>query len=608
MAKGGVAGLAAAGGSSVTNSNVSSPTGTEQLSASAMKQTVTQVQQLHTAVQGLQGVWNKVSGVVTQTVVPAFTSAATSVGVQAATAVAGLAGLVPPLSTQFAVLSGTTNATWGAVTGSITGSHRAIEASQAGLQANQTGSWNAITARTVGADNAIAGRHAVLRGQTATNWAGITGAIVASDNAVSARHGLLASQTAGSWASMNTAVGTSVAGQIQAFGSLRQGMTQTSQAIGSLQSFANTQFGLIYGDAARPLHNVLVSPFNAGIIAAWNSVNSQFGLNKHVNPVAVPFATGGAVSGPGGPRSDQVPALLSNGEFVVNAHSAAATRPLLEAINAKRFADGGPVGNGVFAPIVGNAFTKVPGMINQVLAAFPGNLAAIDGGGVATKAMQGAQKALGKLIQSAMAKFGILANGAVVSAAVKAEQAYALSQFGHFGWGAGQMGPLIALWNRESGWNPTIANSSSGAYGIPQALPASKMASAGADWRTNPATQINWGLSYIAGRYHTPAGAWAHENAFGWYGDGLDGGVFTQPTLIGVGEKGPERVDVTPLRGGGEPGTVTLSSASIRELAAELRRAPNLTFEVHGATQDTVSDLVDEAMFKARHVGKSVYT
>lgn len=85
------------------------------------------------------------------------------------------------------------------------------------------------------------------------------------------------------------------------------------------------------------------------------------------------------------------------------------------------------------------------------------------------------------------------------------------------GWGEGEYSCLVALWNRESGWNTYAHNASSGAYGIPQALPGDKMASAGADWATNPATQISWGLSYISGRYGTPCGAWAHSEANGWY-------------------------------------------------------------------------------------------
>jgi hypothetical protein len=76
---------------------------------------------------------------------------------------------------------------------------------------------------------------------------------------------------------------------------------------------------------------------------------------------------------------------------------------------------------------------------------------------------------------------------------------------------------LDKLFKRESGWNHKASNSSSGAYGIPQALPGSKMASAGSDWKTNPATQIKWGLSYIEGRYSTPCGAWNHSESVGWY-------------------------------------------------------------------------------------------
>jgi hypothetical protein len=76
---------------------------------------------------------------------------------------------------------------------------------------------------------------------------------------------------------------------------------------------------------------------------------------------------------------------------------------------------------------------------------------------------------------------------------------------------------LNKLWARESGWNHRASNSSSGAYGIPQALPGGKMESAGADWRTNPATQIKWGLGYIKGRYGTPCKAWQHSEDVGWY-------------------------------------------------------------------------------------------
>lgn len=93
----------------------------------------------------------------------------------------------------------------------------------------------------------------------------------------------------------------------------------------------------------------------------------------------------------------------------------------------------------------------------------------------------------------------------------------ARSMLASYGWGDDQWGCLDSLWMRESGWNHTAMNPSSGAYGIPQSLPGSKMASVGADWQTNPATQIQWGLGYISGRYGTPCGAWAHSESVGWY-------------------------------------------------------------------------------------------
>lgn len=92
-------------------------------------------------------------------------------------------------------------------------------------------------------------------------------------------------------------------------------------------------------------------------------------------------------------------------------------------------------------------------------------------------------------------------------------QAYASSRLGAYGWGSGQMSCLISLWNIESGWRWNAYNASSGAYGIPQSLPGSKMATAGGDWTTSSKTQIEWGLGYIQARYSTPCGAYAFETS-----------------------------------------------------------------------------------------------
>lgn len=85
------------------------------------------------------------------------------------------------------------------------------------------------------------------------------------------------------------------------------------------------------------------------------------------------------------------------------------------------------------------------------------------------------------------------------------------------GWGDGEFQCLDSLWQKESGWSYAASNSGSGAAGIPQALPGSKMSSAGADWATNATTQIRWGLDYIARAYGTPCAAWGHSGSFNWY-------------------------------------------------------------------------------------------
>jgi hypothetical protein len=108
------------------------------------------------------------------------------------------------------------------------------------------------------------------------------------------------------------------------------------------------------------------------------------------------------------------------------------------------------------------------------------------------------------------------------SGTVGTEQRYAAQLLTGYGWGQDQLGPLIALWNRESGWNPYAQNPSSGAAGIPQNIQGWSAYAPG-DW----AGQIRWGLDYIFGRYGSPAAAWGHEMQFGWY----DRGGFLPPGL-----------------------------------------------------------------------------
>jgi hypothetical protein len=105
----------------------------------------------------------------------------------------------------------------------------------------------------------------------------------------------------------------------------------------------------------------------------------------------------------------------------------------------------------------------------------------------------------------------------VPPAASGSPQQIAEAMLASFGWSSSQFSCLDPLWAHESGWSVTASNPGSGAYGIPQAVPGSKMASAGPDWQTDAATQIRWGLEYIKGTYGSPCAAWGHEQATGWY-------------------------------------------------------------------------------------------
>ncbi|MET7352320.1 M23 family metallopeptidase [Streptomyces mirabilis] len=130
------------------------------------------------------------------------------------------------------------------------------------------------------------------------------------------------------------------------------------------------------------------------------------------------------------------------------------------------------------------------------------------------------------------------------SKSVGAAQTYARGILGQYGWGPSEFTPLQKLWNGESGWRYDAKNPSSGAYGIPQALPASKMASAGSDWLTNYATQIRWGLGYIKDRpdYGSPSAAYAKwlSRSPHWY----DQGGYLPPglNLVANGTGRPEPV------------------------------------------------------------------
>ncbi|HEX9039718.1 MAG TPA: lytic transglycosylase domain-containing protein [Trebonia sp.] len=180
------------------------------------------------------------------------------------------------------------------------------------------------------------------------------------------------------------------------------------------------------------------------------------------------------------------------------------------------------------------ASTAAAGASDAYLTSVSGNAAAIraahaDGasGSAQQTLILGKMRAMQAEHQQEVAAAKAAKARAAANAAVKAQAAsytpsgsprqIAQQMLGQFGWSSSQFSCLNPLWEHESGWSLTAQNPSSGAYGIPQALPGSQMASAGSDWQTNAATQIKWGLTYIQSRYGSPCGAWAHEQASNWY-------------------------------------------------------------------------------------------
>lgn len=190
--------------------------------------------------------------------------------------------------------------------------------------------------------------------------------------------------------------------------------------------------------------------------------------------------------------------------------------------------------------VMGMAKQHPGAMVKRVFGGLPQALAAfVKKGLISAKNLpMSALKALGGLGGDILGLLGLGGGGGGSSANQKIGATLAALR----GWTGPQWAALKNLWTGESGWNERALNRSSGAYGIPQSLPASKMASAGPDWKTNPATQIKWGLNYIASRYGNPLNAysaWLSRSPH-WYAKGTGGAA---RGLAWVGEKGPELVN-----------------------------------------------------------------
>jgi phage-related protein len=191
-----------------------------------------------------------------------------------------------------------------------------------------------VATAVTAAVGALAVQITTLVTQVVAQWAQVTAATVLAADTITARQTALGVFYDLSWQAMQASVWTSVNGQNTAFATLQNGMGSLRAAMGATADWAVTQYARIQGAAADPIRWVLQFPFNAGLIAAWNSLDSTFAFGKHVDPVAIGFATGGYVSGPGTGTSDSIAARLSRGEYVMPADVTKRTLPFLEALRA----------------------------------------------------------------------------------------------------------------------------------------------------------------------------------------------------------------------------------------------------------------------------------
>jgi hypothetical protein len=229
-------------------------------------------------------------------------------------------------------------------------------------------------------------------------------------------------------------------------------------------------------------------------------------------------------------RSKAVVLALAGAFTVATAASAAAaTWPQGSSVSPAPSAHDARAGAGIGAGLTIQAQAAAGTTANQVLRAYQFRDAQAEL--AATRWMAAQQQAARAAKKAAMARAAAQAaapsaGGTQPSQAAPAPaapgpsgspQRIAEQMLGSFGWSSSQFSCLGPLWGHESGWSVTAYNAGTGAYGIPQALPGAKMASAGPDWQTSAATQIRWGLEYIKSTYGSPCAAWDHEEATGWY-------------------------------------------------------------------------------------------
>jgi TP901 family phage tail tape measure protein len=292
----------------------------------------------------------------------------------------------------------------------------------------------------------------------------------------------------------------------------------------STVSGLKTAWDALTGIFKQPIDWIIRYGYDDGLRSVWNGVMGAIGLSKWDLPSIKTLATGGRLSGYGG--GDIVPALLEPGETVIDKQRSKKYASLFGMMGVRGYAGGGIVDTGkmVLAAATGNqtAFANAfAAAMSLKGAAGTGKLldmAATLPVALAKKAISGVWHAITKGASSTPGIGGGPGGGNATANMALARQLMP-------SWASGSIwSDWMQLWTRESGWSQTAYNASSGATGIPQALPYTKMPKAG--WlpsqggSANPRAQETWGISYIKGRYGNPAGAWAHELAAGWYDNG----------------------------------------------------------------------------------------
>lgn len=279
--------------------------------------------------------------------------------------------------------------------------------------------------------------------------------------------------------------------------------TSTAQASGATPSF-------VLASSTTPLH--------AGAVETASAMTVASAADDARDAAAAAMTASTTVT------ADIAASGLDIGTPVTTVDTAALESSVqqLERVQALPFADLEDVTDAVTAEAA-SVTEQAAGLRGQLDAAVAvkaaAEAAAAEAARVAAEAAAAAEASAARSGSSGAASSSpVYATGGAVGGSSPADaQATARSMLAGYGWGDDQFGCLVSLWNKESGWNYQAHNRSSGAYGIPQALPGSKMASAGADWQTNAATQIAWGFGYISGRYGTPCAAWGQSQSVGWY-------------------------------------------------------------------------------------------